>query len=115
MGKKKQYMPWYNEELKNKLKIRREMVADSYTHKKSYRKEIKEQTNIINSLKKFLKTKFVKEELEKAGKDEKELWRLINFLNSQKSKNIVEPDNLTQEKVNDFKKFFATIGHEVQK
>ena len=115
-NEKKQYMPWYNEELKNKIKTRKEMVADSYIHKKSYKNVIKEQTNIINSLKKFLKTKFVKEELEKAGKDEKELWRLINFLlNSQKSKNIVEPDNLSQEKVNDFNKFFATIGHEVQK
>ena len=115
-NEKKQYMPWYNEELKNKIKTRKEMVADSYIHKKSYKNVIKEQTNIINSLKKFLKTKFVKEELEKAGKDEKELWRLINFLlNSQKSKNLVEPDNLSQEKVNDFNKFFATIGHEVQK
>ena len=71
---------------------------------------------MINSLKKFLKTKFIKEEIEKAGKDDKELWKLINFLlNTQKSKNIVEPDNLTQEKINDFNKFFATIGFEVQK
>ena len=115
-NEKKQYMPWYNEELKTKIKHRKELVADSYTHNKSYRKIIKKQTKMINSLKNFLKTKFIKEEIEKAGKDDKELWKLINFLlNTQKSKNIVEPDNLTQEKINDFNKFFATIGFEVQK
>ena len=112
----KKYIPWYNEELKEKIKIKKELLKDSRTFgKEIFEKRLNKLTNTINSLKKILKRKYISEELEKAGDDAKKLWKILNFLIGKKEKpDIVQPEELNQEKVNNFNNFFATIGLNIQ-
>ena len=114
---KKSYIPWYTEELKNKIKERKELLADSRCHGKFfYKKRLKSQTNEINFLKFILKKEFVSNGIENADKDIKAIWKILNLiLGNDNKKQETLPDNVTQEKVNEYNKFFATVGHEVQK
>ena len=65
------YIPWYNDELRTKIKIKKEILKDSRTLGKDLFKErLKKITNTINFLKKFLKQKYILDELEKANQSE---------------------------------------------
>ena len=113
---KKDYIPWYNAELKEKLNKKREMLADARSHGMFlYKKEIKYLTNKINKIKLTLKTEYATEKLEASEKDMRELWKILNALLGNQKKEIIMPDFLTQTKVNEFNKYFATVGHETQK
>ena len=113
---KKKYIPWYNNELREKIKIKKELLKDSRTFgKEIFEKRLKKLTNTINYLKKILKQKYILEELEKAGDDVKKLWKILNFLIGKKDKpEIIEPEELSQDKVNTFNNFFATVGLNIQ-
>ena len=112
---KKIYIPWYNDELRQKIRRKKEMLVDSRTHgMKTYKKPLKTLTNLINALKKSLKKEYIQKKLEEAGEDPKKIWALINALTGRNSKEIIEPENLTQENVNSHNKFFATIGKKIQ-
>ena len=115
-NEKKQYIPWYTAELKEKLNKKREMLQDARSHGMFlYKKEIKYLTNKINAIKRALKTEFATKELENSEKDIKELWKILNLLLGNKRKETIMPEFLTQEKINEFNHFFATIGYETQK
>ena len=76
----KTYIPWYNEELKTKIKIKKELLKDSRIYgKKLFENRLKNITNTINLLKKILKQKYITEELENAGDDVKKIWKVLNF------------------------------------
>ena len=67
-------------------------------------------------MKKILKQKYILEELEKAGDDAKKLWKVLNFLIGKKdASEKIEPEELNQEKVNNYNKYFANIGLDIQK
>ena len=84
--------------------------------KNLYKEKLKAQTNEINLLKFLLKKEFVGKELENAEKDIKAIWKLLNLiLGNNNKKQETLPDNITQNNVNSYNKFFATVGHEVQK
>ena len=56
---KKNYIPWYNDELRTKIKIRKELLKDSRTSGKGlFENRLKKLTNSINALKKILKQKY---------------------------------------------------------
>ena len=114
---KNDYIPWYNDELKTKIKIKKELLKDSRTlGRDPFKERLKKITNTINYLKKFLKQKYILEELEKAGEDPKKLWKVLNFLIGKKdTPEKIEPEELDQEKVNQYNKYFANIGLEIQK
>ena len=116
-NEKKLFIPWYNDELRAKLKTKKELLKDSRTLGHDFLKDrLKKISNAINFLKKFLKQKYIIEELEKAGDDVKKLWKILNFLIGKKEKpDIIEPEALDQEKVNKYNNFFATIGYNIQK
>ena len=112
---KKIYIPWYNDELRQKIKRKKEMLVDSRTHGfKIYKKPLKSLTNLINALKQTLKKEYIQKKLEEAGEDPKKIWALINALTGRNAKEIIEPENLTQENVDKHNKFFATIGKKIQ-
>merc|ERR1711972_1124349 len=70
----------------------------------------------INFFKKILKQKYILEELEKAGEDAKKLWKVLNFLIGKKdTPEKIEPEELDQRKVNQYNKYLANIGLEIQK
>ena len=116
-NQKKIFIPWYNDELKAKLKIKKELLKDSRTlGNESLKDRLKKITNMVNYLKKILKQKYIVEELEKAGDDVKKLWKILNFLVGKKTApDIIEPEELDQEKVNKYNNFFATVGLNIQK
>ena len=112
---KKIYIPWYNAELREKLKRKKEMLKDSMIHGRYlYKNHLKKLTNVINALKKTLKQKYIQEKIEEAGEDPKKIWSLINALTGRNSIDIHEPDNLTQARVDNHNNFFATVGQKVQ-
>ena len=113
---KKDYIPWYNAELKEKLNKKREMLKDARSHGMFlYKKEIKFLTNKIKAIKFMLKKEYATEKLEASEKDMKDLWKILNQLLGNKKKEIIMPDFLTQTKINKFNKYFATVGYETQK
>ena len=64
----------------------------------------------------LLKKDFVTTGIENADKDIKAIWKILNLiLGNDNKKQEVLPDNVSQESVNDYNNFFATVGHEVQK
>ena len=108
--------PWYNDELQDLIRYKNKLIADSYIFgKKLLRTRITKTTNKIKSKKRTLKTVYIKEEIKKAGKDNKKLWKLLNILsNRKKQKKIIQPSDITQEKANALNKVLANIGKETQ-
>ena len=99
------------------IKTKNDLLQDCYVHSfKPYRKKIKILTNEIKAKKKSLKKSFIKKELEKAGKDIKKLWKILNFIsNRTKSNENTEPENMNQELANKYNNFFSEIGLKIQK
>ena len=91
-------------------------MKDSRTAGKNIFKErLKLISNTISILKKILKQKNILDELEKAGEDPKKIWKVLNFLIGKKeTPEKIEPEELSQEKVNNYNNFFATIGQKIQ-
>ena len=74
LKEKNTYIPWYNDELKAKIKIRKELLKDSRTAGKNiFKDRLKKISNTISFLKKILKQKYILDELEKAGEDPKKI------------------------------------------
>jgi len=109
------YIPWYNEELKEKIK--KELLKDCRIYGRNLFKErLKKITNKITFLKNFLKQKYILDELEKAGEDPKKIWKVLNFLVGKKeTPEKIEPEEINQDKVNKYNEFFATIGVKIEK
>ena len=116
-GQKKKYVPWYNEELKKKLKYRKDLLADSLNHGKNlYKDRLKKMTKEINLVKKLLKIDWIKKEIQDYNGDIKKLWKLIHFIiGNQNTKDITEPEDINQETADNHNNYFATIGLEIQK
>ena len=109
--------PWYTAELSALIRTKNQLLFDSYLYgRKKFKKRIDQLQNKINKKKKYLKRKFTKNELDKAGNDATKLWKLLNILiNRQNSQQAAEPSNMSQQKANDFNKFFATVGSKYQR
>ena len=114
---RKDYIPWYTDELRTKIKLKKELLKDSRSLGKNlFEDRLKKITNVITYLKKTLKQKYIIEELEKAGDDPKLIWKILNFLiGKNNTPDIVEPEALNQDKVNNYNKYFATVGYNIQK
>ena len=93
----------------------------SYTLKDFYsfglenlKKPIKILNNQIVHLKRKLKKQYLKEKLEKAKNNTKEIWKILNsIIGLNVNMENVEPDMMTQEKANDFYNFFERRGEEI--
>ena len=83
---------------------------------KEDQKALKKIKNEVNHLKTKLKRKYYTEEIEKSEGDSKKAWKVIKTaLGKLKDKETIEPSHITKEKANEFNKFFASIGLEIQK
>ena len=49
-----------------------------------------------------------------ADNDMSELWKLLNLLTDKPKPKFIEPEKMTQDKANNFNKYFATVGLEIQ-
>lgn len=117
VGPKKNYIPWYNDELKNIIKQKNELIADNYLYGlKSFKIRINALSNRISHLKRKLKKKYITEKLTEFKDYPKKCWKIINLItNRTKIKDTVEPDTINQNTANSHNKYFATIGLEIQK
>ena len=67
-------------------------------------------------MKRNLKEKYLSEKLDEAQNDSKKCWKILNAVtNRTKVKDSIEPEMITQAKSNEYNKFFATVGVEIQK
>ena len=113
----KKKIPWFTLELRELIQRKNEFLQDMYSHGlESYKKRIKTLSNKITQMKRNLKEKYLSEKLEDAQNDSKKCWNILNAVtNRTKVKDTIEPDMITQAKANEYNKFFATIGIEIQK
>ena len=113
----KKFIPWFTQELGDMIKSKNELLQDFYAHGlQSYKNRIKILSNKITQLKRNLKQEYLTEKLGEAQNDGKKCWKILNAVtNRAKVKDAVEPDGMNQEKADEYNKFFATIGIEIQK
>ena len=117
VGKEKNKVKWFSDDLKEKIKQKNELLSDYFTSgAKSLYERANKLKNDINHMKRKLKKAYYTEKIEEADKDSKKLWQLLKEITGTgKNKDSVEPEMLTQEKVNSHNKFLATVGAEIQK
>ena len=113
----KNKVPWFTEELEKKIILKNKILRDWHLYGlKEDQKALKKIKNEVNHLKTKLKRKYYTEEIEKSEGDSKKAWKVIKTaLGKLKDEECVEPSNITKEKANEFNKFFASIGLEIQK
>ena len=110
--KKQTKNPWRTTALKEKISKKNKLLQDYYTTKNiSLKKKASEQHNEITTLKRALKSKYITEEIEKAGTDPEKLWKLYKYLtgNNQPPEEI-EPECMNQQKADTCNKYFSKIG-----
>ena len=111
--KEKSRIPWTTPELTNMIAEKNQLLsANSLIRSKILKRKINKTQNTIKNLKKSLKKDFTKKEIDKAGKDPQKLWYLYNLLTQRgKQKDLIEPENMSQESANKYNHYFSTIGH----
>ena len=114
--KKKKKIPWATQELNDKINNKNKLLQDFYTTgNPGLQKKIKTEQNIITSLKRLLKTTYVRKQLKKAGTDPAKLYKVYNYLLGKLHFNDTEPEGMTQQKANNCNKFFSTVGETLVK
>ena len=106
------YIPWMTDELSLSITQKNELLYDYFVSRDPLLKSrFDELKNKITSEKRFLKQKWIEQEIIKAGNDPFKLWKLYNYLTGrEKTYECIEPDNITQDKANQFNEFFCNIG-----
>ena len=78
-------------------------------------KIVKSITNKITHLKRSLKRSFYRGKIEEYAGDAKKMWNILKEITqSEKKSQYIEPDNLDQNMADNFNKYFATIGTNIQ-
>ena len=100
------------DELSLSIAQKNELLSDYFVSRDPFlKKRFDELKNNITTQKRLLKQKWIEEEIVKAGNDPFKLWKLYNYLTGrEKTYESIEPDNITQEKANQFNEFFSNIG-----
>ena len=109
-------IPWFTTELKNLIQDKKQYLSDYYSYGiEAFKKRAKEINNQINYLKRKLKKSFFRSKLNNSESNPKKYWQAINEITQRtEDKEITEPDKMTQEKANDFNKYFASVGKKIQ-
>ena len=117
ISKIKTKVPWFSEDLTEKINQKNSLLSDYFTCGLDILKErANKLKNEINHLKRKLKKKYYTEKVGEMNGDARTMWKILKGLTGTgKNLETVEPEMLTQEKVNTFNKFFATVGAEIQK
>ena len=117
LNNQKKNIPWFTKELKDMIKSKNELIQDLYSHGiQSYKKRITTLSNKITQLKRNLKEKFITEKLEEAQNNSKKCWNILSTVTNRiKVKETIEPEIRNQDKANEYNRFFATVGIEIQK
>ena len=77
---------------------------------------VKAITNNITHLKRKLKRAYFTDRIEKYDGDPKKIWTILKDVTHTKDSNTTtEPEFINQNLANEFNKFFATVGSEIQK
>ena len=114
---KTKIIPWFTSELKTLIDERRTRLKlyllDGFLSDLNIMKTL---TNKINQYKRKLKKIYYKEQITKYEGDPNKLWQILKEVTQTKisNKNEIEPELLDQTKVNNFNKFYATVGSKIQ-
>ena len=117
IGEKTNYIPWYTNELKILIEQKNELIRDYYYYGvRSFKTRISAISNRIKHLKRKLKKNYITEKLNEYKDNPKKCWSVIDLIsNRHKSHETIEPGLVTQEKANEYNKYFATIGEAIKK
>ena len=110
--KRQSKIPWRTTALKEKINKKNKLLQDYYTTKNiSLKKKASDVHNEITSLKRQLKSKYITDEIEKAGTDPEKLWTLYKYLTgNHKPPEEIEPECMNQKKADNYNTFFSKIG-----
>ena len=113
---RKTKVPWFTDELHNLIKNKKELLKDYYLYGcQVFYDRAQALKNDINHMKRKLQKAYYTSKIESTEGDPKKLWTVLkNLTKTTKSVETVEPENMTQEKANNYNKFFATIGIKIQ-
>ena len=115
IGNEKSEPPWYTPELTNAIQNKNEILTDFLkTRNPSFKLRLKIESKKIARMKTQLKKSYIIEKLEEYKNDVSKLWKLLNFLSGRQKGEKVEPECLSQQKVDENNHFFATVGIRVQ-
>ena len=117
LKEKKKHIPWFTTELQNLIKAKNQFLEDYFCYGLSiFKDKTKEITNKIKHLKRKLKSLYFTEKISSCQNDAKKSWQVINQITQRTvSKETTEPDKMNQDKADNFNKYFATVGEEIQK
>ena len=106
------FIPWMTEELSKAITHKNELLYDYFISRDPLlKKSFDEEKNKITQEKRLLKQKWIESEIAKAGNDPYKLWKLYNNLTGREiNHDSPEPENIDQDKANNFNKFFCDIG-----
>ena len=109
-------IPWMTQELKNLIKDKNQYLSDFYYYGiEAFKKRAKEISNTIHYLKRKLKKSYYSDAIKSAEDHPKKLWQVINEITQRTvDRDVTEPDKMSQEKANDFNKYFASVGEKIQ-
>ena len=116
-GKHKNKVPWFSQELTEKINQKNDLLADYFSSGLEMLKQrVTKLKNEINHLKRKLKKTYYTEKMSEVNGDQKKLWKVFkNITGTGKNMDGVEPDMMNQEKANNYNKFFTSVGAEIQK
>ena len=110
-------IPWFDQEISEKKAEKNNLLKLYYLlgDPKDKAKASK-LNNEITHLKEKKKKLYYTNKLSSSEGDPKQIWNVLKELtNGYSEKNEIEPDNLDQEKANQYNEYFATVGSEIQK
>ena len=114
--KKRRKIPWMTKDLKNKINNKNKLLQDFYTTgNPGLKNRVKSEQNVITSLKRLLKTTYVRKQLKKAGTDPAKLYKIYNYLLGKLHFTDIEPEGMSQEKADKCNKYFSSIGQTLVK
>ena len=109
-------IPWFTEELVGMISEKKTLLKDYYYYGyQTFYHKAQRLKNKINHLKRKLQKSYYTTKISESEGDSKKLWGVLkDVTKTTKSKDAVEPENMTKEKANFCNHFFATIGVKIQ-
>ena len=110
------HVPWFTQELRNLITNKKSILKLYQLYNNPEDKvTLKRLRNKINYLKKTLKRTYYTNKINEYKGKPKEIWKVLKGATGiYEDKENIEPEDMTQKKANDFNRFFATIGKNLQ-
>ena len=106
------YIPWFTNELRELIQKRNNVLKLYYLYREHADKtNLKRLRNEINHMKKSLKRNYYSKKIEEYKGKPKDIWKIFKEVTGSTTvKENIEPEDMNQEKADNFNTYFATVG-----